>query len=242
MSSFVLPWTDIKSYRAEIGPGLARPPRPTACPACPSEWIWYDGWRRVSGEVVGPGGEAERFEELPLQRVACSRCLKSWTLRPAFLYPRRQFAPDVTEAASLAYLADPSATYAKVGARYGCSWTSVWQWVGWLGHLVPPEELLAAIVRFDSESPAVSLVPRAVPQDDHDKAYTAERAERLLQALRTIVLIALLSRALPVPPADPSPLRWLLWVQFQAFPHPIGLRDEVRSPAFHIDRRGPPDR
>lgn len=241
MSSFVLPWTDIKSYRAEIGPDLVRPARPTACPACPSEWIWYDGWRRVSGEVLGPGGDVERFEDLPLQRVACSKCLKSWTLRPAFLYPRRQFAPDVTEAAALSYLADPSATYVKVGARYGCSWTSVWQWVRWLSRLVQPEELLAAILRFDSDSPALTLVPRAVPQD-HEKAYSPARAEQLLRAFRTIVLVALLSRALPVAPVDPSPLRWLLWVQFQAFPQPIGLDDDVRSPAFHIDRRGPPDR
>jgi hypothetical protein len=240
VSSIVLPWTDIKSYRAQIGPELARPPRPTACPDCPSRRIWYDGWRLVFCVALREDGEPQRLNEgLPLQRVACAGCWKSWTLWPAFLYPRRQFAPDVTEAAVAAYLAAPSATYVKVGARFGCSWTSVWRWVGWLGQLAAPGQLIAAIARVDADSPAVSVVPRDVPQD-HDKAYSPERAALLLSALQTVVLISLLSRALGVPPADPSPLRWLLWVQFRAFPRPISLREGVRSPAFHIDRRGPP--
>ena len=240
MSSIVLPWTDIKSYRGQIGPGLGRPPRPSACPVCPCRWIWYDGWRLVFSVVLAESGEAVRLDEgLPLQRVACASCWRSWTLWPAFLYPRRQFSPDVSEAAALAYLGTPSATYVGVGARFGCSWTSVWRWVGWLGRLRAPEDLLAAIVRLVPDSPAIDLVPRQVPQD-HDKAYSAGRAALLLSGLRTVVLISLLWRALPTPPADPSPLRWLLWVQLRAFPRPIGLREGIASPAFHIDRRGPP--
>lgn len=190
--------------------------------------------------MLADGGHAQRIDEgLPLQRVACSRCWKSWTLWPAFLYPRRQFAPDVNEAAALSYLATPSATYVKVAAQFRCSWTSVWRWVDRLGRLSAPEALLAAIMRLDPGSPAIDLVPRQVPQD-HEKAYLPERAALLLSALRTVVLISLLCRTLSVPPADPSPLRWLLWLQFQAFPHPIGWLETARSPAFHIDRRGPP--
>jgi hypothetical protein len=240
LSSILLPWTDIKSYRAQIGPGLGRPPRPSACPTCPGQWIWYDGWRFVFSVVLAESSQAQRLDEgLPLQRVACASCWRSWTLWPAFLYPRRQFSPDVSEAAALAYLATPSATYVEVGARFSCSWTSVWRWVGWLGRLTAPEEVLAAILRLVPDSPAIDLVPRHVPQD-HDKAYSPERAEVLLRALRTAVLVALLWRVLPTPPADASPLRWLLWVQFQAFGRPIGLREGIASPAFHIDRRGPP--
>jgi hypothetical protein len=144
----------------------------------------------------------------------------------------------VTEAAGLAYLADAQATYVEVGYRYGCSWTSVWRWVGWLGRLASLEEILAAIVRLDYDSPALDLVPQSVPQD-HEKAYSRERAEVLRRAYQTIVLVCLLARGMSVPPMDPSPLRWFLWAALQVFPQPIRL-DEVRSPAFHIDRRGPP--
>lgn len=179
--------------------------------------------------------------DVALQRVACSDCWRSWSLWPGFLYPRRQFAPDVIEAAALAYLATPDATYVKVAARFGCSWTSVWRWVGWLGRLHAPEQLMAAVMCLQPSSPALDLVPRYVPQD-HEKAYTAERAALLLSALRTVVLIALLCRTLSAPPADPSPLRWVLWVHFQAFPRPIGLSETARSPAIHIDHRGPPGR
>jgi hypothetical protein len=118
LSSIVLPWTDCKSYRAAVGPGIGRPARPTACRACAGTRIWYDGWRRVYSIVLAEGGRAERLDEgLPLQRVACAACWQSWTLWPAFLYPARQFAPDVVEAAGLAYLADPDATYVAVAAR-----------------------------------------------------------------------------------------------------------------------------
>jgi len=240
LSSFVLPWTNIKSYLAKVGPEVGRPPRPTACLRCCSSRIWYDGWRRVFCVLLGEDGRPERLDEgVPLQRVACARCWVSWTLYPAFLYPCRQFAPDVNEAAALAYLADAHATYVKVGSRYGCSWTSVWRWVGRLGLLVTPEETLAAMLRLDRDSPAPELVPRRVPQD-HEKAYSPERAQVLLQAYRTIVLVCFLARGMSVPPLDPSPLRWFLWTAFLVFPLPIRLEGEVRSPAFHIDRRGPP--
>ena len=241
MSSIVHHWTDIKSYLAAVGPGVGRPPRPTACLRCPAQRIWYDGWRRVFSVVLSEDGRPERFDNgVPLQRVACASCWKSWTLWPAFLYPRRQFAPDVNETAALSYLSNAGATYVKVASRFGCSWTSVWRWVGWLGRLTPPGPILAAIVRLDNDSPAASLVPRVVPQD-HEKAYSTERAELLLRALRSVVLICALARVLRVPPADSSPLRWFLWAQFQVFPRPIGLREAVESPAFYIDRRGPPD-
>lgn len=241
MSSIVLPWTDIKSYRADVGPGIGRPPRPIACLRCPGTRIWYDGWRHVFSVVLVDDGRRERVDDgVPLQRVACAACWISWTLWPAFLYPARQFAPDVNEAAGLAYLAEPHATYVEVGLRYGCSWTSVWRWVEWLGHLVAPEEILAAIVRIDGASPALDLVPRAVPQD-HEKAYSTQRGEVLLRAYRTLVLLCLLARVMLCPPADPSPLRWFLWVAFRAVPRPIRLSEGTRSPAFDIDRRGPPD-
>lgn len=239
MSSILLSWTDIKLYRAEIGPGVGRPPRPMACLRCSGRRIWYDGWRHVFSVLIGDEGRVERVDEgVPLQRVACAACWTSWTLWPAFLQPARQFGPDVNEGAALAYLSDAHATYVEVGSRYGCSWTSVWRWVGWLGRLAAPEEILAAILRTAGDSPALDFVPREVPQD-HEKAYSPERAEILLRAYRALVLICLWARTMCVPPSDPSSLRWFLWTRRRE--PPASHRGEARSPAFHIDRRGPPD-
>jgi hypothetical protein len=193
----------------------------------------------VYSVVLAEDRRIERFDGgVPLQRVACAACWKSWTLWPPFLYPGRQFAPDIDEAAGLAYLADPHATYVEVGRRYGCSWTSLWRWVGWLGGLASPEEILAAIVRMDAVSPALSLVPRVVPQD-HRKAYSPERANVLLRAYRVLVLLCLLARVMCVAPADPSPLRWFLWAVFRAYPRPIGLR-EALVPAVSYRLARPP--
>jgi hypothetical protein len=195
----------------------------------------------VFSVVLVEDGRAERIDAgVPLQRVACAACWLSWTLWPPFLFPARQFSSDVNEAAGLAYLSDAHATYVEVGKRYGCSWTTVWRWVGWLGGLAAPEEMLAAIVRTAGDALALDFVPREVPQD-HDKAYSAERGAILLRAYRTLVLICLLARALCVPPSDPSPLRWFLWTSRPRLRGPAEHRQTVGSPAFHIDRRGPPD-
>ena len=47
------------------------------------------------------------LEWVPLQRIRCARCIRSWTLRPPWLYPHRSLEPDLAEAAALAYLLDP---------------------------------------------------------------------------------------------------------------------------------------
>jgi hypothetical protein len=207
---------------------------------CSGQWIWYDGWRHVFSVVLVEDGRVQRVDEgVALQRVACASCWTSWTLWPPFLYPARQFSPDVNEAAGMAYLANAHATYVKVAKRYRCSWTSVWRWVGWLGSLVVPEEILAAIVRTSGNLAAIDFVPRAVPQD-HDKAYSRERAEVLLRAYRTLVLICVLARTLWVPPSDPSPLRWFVWTHRQRLRPAGGHGKGVRSPAFDIDPRGSP--
>jgi hypothetical protein len=84
-------------------------------------------------------GRPLRFDDgLWLQRVACAGCWTSWTLRPAFLYPHRSYAPDLVEAASLAYLGDARATYGKVASRFGCSWTAMWAWISTLSRLTEP--------------------------------------------------------------------------------------------------------
>ncbi len=98
---------------------MGRPPRPASCVSCEGARIWFDGWRIVH-PIVLDGGQRRRFDEgLPLQRVTCSACDQSWTLRPPWLYPQRTFEPDVAEAAAHAYLVGPGATYADTGEALG---------------------------------------------------------------------------------------------------------------------------
>ena len=214
MSSIALPWSEINAYRAAVGPGVGRPPRPQRCPHCDGQRIWFNGWRLVFASALADG-KPHRFEDgLPIQRVKCAQCRRSWSLRPAFLYPHRSFEPDVNELASLAYLLAPEATYARVAERFGCSPRSVWRWVGWLATLVVPALLIAQVTQLDASSPAFSLVPRSVPAA-HRKARSAQREDMLLRALQTLVALGLYARAQPHPPDDPSPLRFWLTVQYR---------------------------
>jgi transposase-like protein len=238
VASIVLGWTEINSYRASIGPGIGRPPRPAACEFCDGVRVWFDGWR-VAFCVVLADGRPHRFDEgLPIKRVKCARCGTSWPLRPAFLYPHRSFEPDFVEAAVLAYLADEHATYAGVAKQFGCSPRALWEWVGWLGRLLLPAALIAELSRIDSRGRAAELMPRAVSQD-HPKAYSSTRAVLLLNALQLLAAAGLYAHVQPHPPDDPSPLRFWLMARFLAFRAIALVSRPGFSPPLPVKRRGP---
>jgi hypothetical protein len=156
---------------------------------------------------------------VPLQRVRCARreCRRSWTLRPPWLYPHRSLEPDLAEAAAFTYLLDARATYTSVARGFGCAWVTVWRWVGWIAALVAPAVLLARAARLDARAGGVEprVLPRAVPAAAA-RARSAARARTVLHAAQVLVALALLQRAQPEPPADPSPLRWWLGAEFLA--------------------------
>lgn len=203
------------------------------------DWIWYDGWRQVFCTTLSSGEPYRFVDGLWLQRVACSRCWLSWTLWPPFLYPHRSYEPDLVESASYAYLQSASATYVRTAEQFGCSWTVLWRWIGWLSGLVSPAEVVAETARLDSSAPIADLIPRFVPQD-HDKAYSPEREAVLLQALQVLVAIAVLSRTQSVPPADPSPLRWFVTVRFREFRLKALVSRPGWSPPLHMEKERAP--
>ncbi|HLC04226.1 MAG TPA: hypothetical protein VJK02_14415 [Anaerolineales bacterium] len=238
MASIALLWADIKLYVQSVGPNQGRPRRPVRCPQCEHDRIWYDGWRLIFS-VVLIDGTPYRFDDgLWLQRVACSLCWFSWTCRPSFLYPHRSFEPDLVEAAALAYLADPAATYAMTSRRYGCSLTMLWGWIGWLSDLAAPGEIVAEAVRLDPSLPAAELIPHSVPQD-HPKGYSPKRQNVLLRAFQVLVAMMTLARAQAVPLSDPSPLRWFLACQFLVFRRKALVSRPGWSPAIKVVQRGP---
>ena len=243
MSSFAPASPEIKSYVESVGPKLGRPPRPQSCvrPTCPSDWIWYDGWRLVYATVLVEGVPRRFDDGLWVQRVACSACFASWTLRPAFLSAGNSYAADVVEAACAAYLSEASATYAKTSARLGCSWTAVWGWVSWLGRLAEPAAVVAEAARVAPGGAGAELIPRAVPQD-HAKGRSADRQAVLLKALQLLAALVVLGRAQTIPSTDPSPLRSYVLLSFPGSVDSAVRRFSKRSPATDVAHRGPPRR
>lgn len=243
MSSIARASPEIKSYAASMGPGRGRPPRPSACTrsSCPSNRIWYDGWRLVFVTLLVEGQPLRLDDGLWLQRVACAGCWTSWTLRPAFLYPHRSYEPDVVEAASLSYLSDAKASYARVASQFGCSWTAIWAWMCTLSCLAEPAAVLAEATRLAPAAPSVELMPRVVPQD-HVKGRSAERQAVLLRVLQLLTALTVLARAHSVPSADPSPLRSYLVVAFLTDGRRALVTRPGWSPAIDVAHRGPPRR
>jgi hypothetical protein len=222
--SIALPWSDCKAYCATIGPDGARPARPGACAYCDGDRVWFNGWRCVRITLLVAGQPQRLGDGVMLQRVRCARraCRRSWTLRPAWLYPHRSVEPDVAETAALRYLLEPGATYAAVGAAVTCAWITVWRWVGWLATVVTPAEVLAEAARLDARGGAEpGGLPRTVPAAA--RARSAARARVVEQAAQVLGALTMLHRAQPEPPADPSPLRWWLAREFRRSRRPACL-------------------
>jgi hypothetical protein len=218
--SIALPWSDCKTYGETVGPGRERPARPAQCAFCDGDRVWFNGWRRVLVTLLVDGQPYRPTDWIALQRVRCARpaCRRSWTLRPPWLYPHRSLEPDLAEAAALTYLLGPTATYGLVARQFGCAWVTVWRWVGWLAALVAPAALLAEAARLGAGDGATpSAFPRTVPAAA--RARSAARAHVVERAAQVLVALALLHRAQPEPPADPSALRWWLVRRFLAVRH-----------------------
>jgi hypothetical protein len=166
--------------------------------------------------MLADGGPYRFDDGLWLRRCRCARCHTRLVIQPSFLYPHRSYEPDLVEAAGIAYLHAPEATYAKVAAVYRCSARSVWRWVSWLALLVSVSALLSEVERHVGGGHSANLIPREVPQV-HRKARSVKRAATLLVALQTLSALALWSRAQTAPPLDPSPLRFWLGDRFRRF-------------------------
>jgi hypothetical protein len=228
-TSIIGPWIQIKLYLDRIGPGRGHPPRPASCASCAGARVSFDGWRVVHTIILGDGQRHRFGDGLPLQRVKCSVCEQSWTLRPSWLYPHRTFEPDVAEAAAHAYLVEPGATYADTAEAFGCSTSTVGE----------PARVIAATARIDPATPAADLVPREVPQD-HPKARSEARGRALLRALQLLFALAFFARAQVHPPDDPSALRFWLVTRLRASGQVALLTRPGFSPPLENPARGPP--
>ena len=233
--SIALPWSEFKSYCETIGPSRGRPPRPGQCRFCDGERVWFNGWRRVLPTLIVDGQPHRPADWVLLQRVRCARpeCRQSWTLRPPWLYPHRSLEPDVAERAALTYLLEPQATYVSVARAVGCTWVTVWRWVGWTAALITPAALLAQAAQVGASRGAdPALLPRTVPAAA--RARSARRARVVEQAAHVLIALALWQRAQPEPPADPSPLRGWLVAEFLAFRRVASVTRSGFSPPLNI--------
>jgi hypothetical protein len=138
----------------------------------------------------------------------------------------------------LAYLQNPSATYARISKQYECSLTMLWGCIGWLSQLAEPAAIVAEAVQLDPSLPIAEQIPHSVPQD-HVKGRSPKRQNVLLHALQFLVAILALARAQAVPPSDPSPLRWFLSGQFLLFRRKAFTTRPGWSPAIEVVQRGP---
>jgi hypothetical protein len=235
--SIALPWSEFKSYCEAVGPGRERVPRPRQCIFCEHERVWFNGWRRVLPTLIVDEQPHRPADWVWLQRVRCARpeCGRSWTLRPPWLYPHRSLEPDLSEQAALAYLLDPQASYVSVARVAGCAWVTVWRWVGWIAALTTPAALLAQAARLGAVSGAdPARLPRLIPAAA--RARSRQRAQVVERAAHVLIALALLQRAQPEPPADPSPLRWWIMAAFLTFRHLAYVTRAGLSPPLYISR------
>lgn len=190
--------------------------KPLRCIACPGSRLTWKGWR-TRGVSVLVDDQIVYDPAVPVRRVRCCDCRRSWTLEPPGVIPRKHYQLDVVAHAAAAYVFDPRATLEGVAATFQCARRTVGRWITWIGALASPAALLNRLATL-TQTP---FVPRRSPgpldsRPRHPCRERAAEALTLFEALGTALgteppgLRAVLERLGCAPsyhaPALPDPL------------------------------------
>lgn len=175
--------------KEQIHRAVERQPLPCRCIRCHGTRLgWKD--RRPRGASVLHDGRAVHLDEIPVRRVKCLDCGKSWTLQPPGILPRKHYQPCVAAQAVSRVVYEPGASQRQVAEEVGCSRRQVGRWLGWVGSLASPDDLQARVVE-EADAPVVVDSPPLARRCR--QAYTAARQVALLHAARVLVLLEVLA-------------------------------------------------
>lgn len=164
---------------------------PKSCRSCGDPHVARNGTAERSA-IVREADETATIDEIPLRRVRCRECRRSWRLYPPGLLPRRRFQLCVVSEAVSTYLFDPAATRPAVAAVATCAVRTVGRWLHWLAGVAEPAHVQARLVEVLDEV----VVPLFF-----DVVIRNEAVGGLLRrAAANLVLIEALARALGLAP------------------------------------------
>jgi hypothetical protein len=109
-------------------------PKPKRCPKCGWSKVWFVGFKRRRAVILSDAGGLQRVE-VPVRDCRCAGCRARFRILPPFVYPHRQFGPDLMEAVLRQLLSDPVARPASFrGGDLGDGPTdrTVRRWLGWV--------------------------------------------------------------------------------------------------------------
>lgn len=169
--------------------------RPRECIYCGGrEKIWFNGRRFRSATVLW--GRGVRFvRKIPCRRVKCSRCRRSWTLRPPGLIGHWHYQLCAVASALEQGLFEGSKIDA-VAIRLGTCRRSIQRWRDWLAAVVSPEFLMMMILEA-SDAPVLVALP---PVQGLERIRAATGQETAKRAGRNLALLEALGAARSLEP------------------------------------------
>ena len=162
---------------------------PTHCIRCRGTRLGWKDRSRTRSATVLHGGRGIHLDEIPILRVLCLDCDKSWTLQPPGVLPRKHYQPCVAAQAVGRVVAEPGASQRQVAEEVGCSRRQVGRWLDWVGSLATPDDLQARVVE-EADAPVVVDQPPLARRCR--QAYTAARQAALERAARVLALLEVL--------------------------------------------------
>lgn len=134
---------------------------PPRCPLCDGDHIVRAGSGTRTASVL-VDGKVEYLREIPIRRVRCRCCKKSWRLRPPGLMPHRHYQLCVVARGAMAALFG-GLSLRKVAARCCCSVWTVARWLRWLAGVTTPANLAARLTEASGAPVLPELPPVRVP-------------------------------------------------------------------------------
>lgn len=124
--------------------------RPIECIFCHSTRVWWNGRSERTASVI-QGDHVKHVTGIVQRRARCASCRDSWIVRLLKMFPARHFQLEVVAEALAQYLFNANATQHGVAAWATCAVRTLRRWIGWVGSVTTPRELVARLVELTGQ-------------------------------------------------------------------------------------------
>lgn len=167
--------------------------KPCFCLFCHGSRIHWNGKRSRTASLM-IDEEVVYLPDIDCRRVKCANpnCLKSWTLRPPGLMPRRHYQLCVVANAASGYLFDDQESLDTVAQSHQCTRRTAGRWITWLAHIARPSDLIHYLLEVSKETVLVPVRKIAISLKkglSSSRKQILERAAEVLGLLEAIALI-----------------------------------------------------
>lgn len=184
-----------ESATQSVDAGASGCQRPAECIFCHGTRVWWNGRHERTASVL-EGDDVVHVTGIVQRRARCASCRDSWIVRLLKLFPGRHFQLEVVAEALAQYLFNAETTQHKVAAWATCAVRTLRRWIGWVGNVSTPRELVARLMELTGQPVRLKNPMGETAQ----KGASGTRRQLARRAAWNLVLLEAIGAALRLEP------------------------------------------